>query len=113
MRGHGLAAALEREGDALRAGLVEGLHAALTSGVLYDKARFAHVTLSADLHRLTTLDVEGDELVHVNRLLLEAAFADEITPIHEARLAAVHRAIHRRARGPKDPAPRTALCFSG
>src|SRR5437870_4894615 len=50
LRGHGLAAVLEREGDALRAGLVEGLNTALTSGVLYDKARFAHVTLSADLH---------------------------------------------------------------
>jgi patatin-like phospholipase len=113
LRGHGLAAVLDLEGDGLRAGLVAGLNAALTSGALYDRGRFAHVTLSADLRRLTTLDVEGEDLVQVNRLLLEAAFADEITPIHEARTAAVHLAIHRRAKRPENPAPRTALCFSG
>ena len=113
LRSRGFATQLDRDGDALRAGLVEGLNAALTSGALYDKARFAHVTLSADLHRLATIGAEGEELVHVNRLLLEAAFEGEITPIHEARVAAVHRAIHRRAKRPENPAPRTALCFSG
>jgi len=114
LRTRGLdATVLAREGEALRAGLVQGLNAALTSGALYDTARFAHVKLPADLHRLATLAAEGDELVHVNRLLLEAAFADEIAPIHETRLAAIHRAIHRRASLGEQPALRTALCFSG
>lgn len=114
LRSHGLAAALPaREGEAWRAGLAEGLNAVIASGALYDTARFAHVALPVDLARLVGLHAEADDLEHVNRLLLDAAFAGEITSIHEARTSAIHRAIHRRATRKADPAPRTALCFSG
>jgi hypothetical protein len=113
LRAHDLAAVLEQEGDALRAGLADALNAVLASGPLYDAERFAHVALGDDLRRLAALPTEGDERQHVNRLLLEAAFPDEIAPIHPARLAAVYGAVHARARRADAPAPRTALCFSG
>ncbi|MBI3629657.1 MAG: patatin-like phospholipase family protein [Candidatus Rokubacteria bacterium] len=94
---------------ALRQLLVERLNAVLATP-LYEPARFAHVDLGRHLKRLVRLRPQGDELIHLNRLLLERAYPGEIKPIHELRVAAVYRAIHELARRGE---PRTALCLSG
>ena len=47
-----------------------------------------------DIHASTPL--EGDDLAHFNRLLLEAAFPDHFEKIHIIRLAAIYQLIHER-----------------
>ena len=45
---------------------------------LYDEQRFAHVTLSKDAKEQIAQNPQGDDLLRLNRLLLEEAYPDEI-----------------------------------
>lgn len=102
--------ALEK-GDVQMADVVDGLNRLLREPtLLYDKTRLPDVRLDRDLQALTARPLAGEDLVRVNRLLLEHAFPTEIIRIYDVRLRAIHQRIH--ARG-KDGPPRTALCISG
>jgi hypothetical protein len=87
------------------------LQALLQLGVcLYDWELFAGVPLREETRKLRKRRLTGDDLVYLNRLLLEDAFPQAIRQIEtteEERLATVIRRIH--GQGQK----RTALCFSG
>ncbi len=98
-----LGGALPAQGDA--AALTELLNPLLRSPqVLYD-ARLLQGHVDQELVTLLEQRPAGDDLVHVNRLLLDAAYRGLIVTVHQARLAAVWR----RMRGAKF----TALCLSG
>src|SRR5881397_878684 len=74
--------------------------------ILYD-ARLLEAGDRLDEELVTLLEQRptGDDLVHVNRLLLDFAYRGMITPVHQARLAAGWRRIRA--------AKLTALCLSG
>jgi len=71
------------------------------------------------------LDLPGeDNLVHLNRILLEEAYPDELDEIHEVRLKKIYAAIHRwphveeKSQTPAESSQpriigRAALCLSG
>lgn len=61
--------------------LVSELNGILTSE-LYDAERFADVDLSPFTRRLLAQNPQGDELAHLNRLLLEEAFPTELLKNH-------------------------------
>jgi asparaginyl-tRNA synthetase len=69
------------EGDSrseLAQALVEGLNQLLKEAGLFDKERFAQVNLSEKARSLIGLRPQGEDLVRVNRLLLEEAYPNEI-----------------------------------
>src|SRR5206468_1175250 len=72
--------------------------------VLYD-VRLLEGAVDEELTTLLAQRPTGDDLIHANRLLLDAAYSDLIVPVHQARL----RAIWRQMRA----ANQTALCLSG
>jgi hypothetical protein len=93
------------------ADIVAGLNRLLEApALLYDETTLPGLRLDGDLRALTAGTPAGDDLVHVNRLLLEHAFPAEISRVYDVRLRAIYGRIH--ARG-KDGSPRTALCLSG
>lgn len=58
----------------LRSRLVAALNTVLRGPSIYDPARFAGVTLAADVTALIAKNPAGDNLVHLNRLLLVSAY---------------------------------------
>ena len=89
--------------------LADALNEFFPTADLFREERFSNYWLDSmtqgmrDIHTSTRL--EGDDLAHFNRLLLEAAFPDHFEKIHIIRLAAIYQLIHE-----KKPA---ALCLSG
>jgi urea ABC transporter permease protein UrtC len=74
-----LAAATEFT-PALKAALVNDLNLALATQQVFDKDRFAGVTLSAETQALALRNPKDATLQQLNRQLLEAAYPKEITP---------------------------------
>jgi len=62
----------------LQKALLEELNALLQSGGIFDQKRFAEVDLRPETKRLRDQNPEGDDLVRLNRMLLEDAYSDEI-----------------------------------
>jgi hypothetical protein len=88
--------------------LIDALNALLTEPrPLYDLARLPESPAVSAMRELLDQHPSGDDLVHVNRLLLELAYPALIVPIHDARLAAIWHCIHL------VPGKRAALCLSG
>jgi patatin-like phospholipase len=90
-------------GDA--AALVAALNALLQEPrVLYD-VEPARDLGDEELATLLAQQPAGEDLVHVNRLLLDAACRGTIVPVHQARLVQAWRRMHA--------AKHAALCLSG
>src|SRR5262249_25272338 len=89
--------------------LVEALNQLLQAGqCLYAEDSFKDVTFRDETAELLKLPLQGDGLIYLNRLLLEDAYPDAITKmhdVHEERLSQIRRDLHE-----KKPA---ALCLSG
>jgi tetratricopeptide (TPR) repeat protein len=62
----------------LRAGLAADLNRLLEAGPIYDTNRFARVKISDYLQQFITQNPQSDTRIRLNRLLLEAAYPDEI-----------------------------------
>jgi hypothetical protein len=62
----------------LRAGLVADLNRLLEAGPIYDTNRFARVKISDYLQQFITQNPQSDTRIRLNRLLLEAAYPDEM-----------------------------------
>jgi MscS family membrane protein len=60
--------------DSLKSALVDDLNAVLTGPALHDPERFSKVRLSASTQELLDRHPEGEDLVRLNRLLLEDAY---------------------------------------
>ncbi|MGI8653637.1 MAG: patatin-like phospholipase family protein [Pyrinomonadaceae bacterium] len=94
-------AALER--------LTEALNELLRREI-YDQEAFKFVDLKASTKELINIHASSspalpDRLAHINRLLLEEIFADELERISDLRLAAMYQRLHREKT--------SALCLSG
>ena len=100
--------------------LVETLNVILEDVNLFDEERFSNFSLNKatrsmrDIHKPARLVsgrraesgvLQGDDLKHFNRLLLEDAFPDHFEKIHRIRLASIYRRLHGREQ--------KALCLSG
>jgi hypothetical protein len=87
--------------DAVAVGMLDmQLNALLLDGELYDGDRFSDTWLSDGTKGLVALHMdstplEGDDLRHMNRLLLEDAFPDFIEPLKNIRLAALYQCVHK------------------
>ena len=64
--------------EALQKTLVDELNRILQSGNLYDEQRFENVELSDELLKLIEDNPQGQDLIELNRLLLEEAYPQEI-----------------------------------
>jgi tetratricopeptide (TPR) repeat protein len=62
----------------LRAALVGDLNRLLEAGPIYDSGRFAQVKISDYLQQFIAQNPQSDTRIRLNRLLLEAAYPDEI-----------------------------------
>jgi len=108
-----IAAALEGtaalENIATRELLAEALNALLLCKI-HDEEAFKFVNLKASTSELANIDSSSsptsiDRCAHVNRLLLEETFADELENISDIRLAAMYKRLHEKKT--------SALCLSG
>lgn len=65
--------------------LADELNKVLRGPLLHNPQRFAGIELSEDVQALVTKKAQGDDLIRLNRLLLEAAYPDEISDyaLHE------------------------------
>ena len=64
--------------EALRRALVDELNRILKSGSLYDEQMFENIELSDELLELIEDNPQGQDLIELNRLLLEEAYPQEI-----------------------------------
>jgi tetratricopeptide (TPR) repeat protein len=62
----------------LRTALAAGLNRLLEAGPIYDTGRFARVKIPDYLQQFLAQNPQGDTRIRLNRLLLEAAYPDEI-----------------------------------
>jgi 3-keto-disaccharide hydrolase len=62
-----------------RSALAKNLTRIISSGSLYEAKRFQHVVLRPETQQLLSKEPHGAELVHLNRLLLEDAFPEELS----------------------------------
>ena len=92
---------------ATRAELVARLNELLhTDRCLYHDPAFPKIGLSKEVIALADLKLVGSELMRRNRLLLEAAFSEDLKAIADIHIESIYRRIHAEAGS-------TALCFSG
>jgi len=63
----------------LQTNLLQSLNALISSNSIYDAQRFAGVTLRPETQKLLALNPSGDALSHLNRLLLDDAYPQEIS----------------------------------
>jgi hypothetical protein len=70
---------------ALKKALIGELNRLLEGECLYEKQRFAQVTLTEEIHRRIEQNPQDKDLIRLNRLLLEAAYPDEITKYRKER----------------------------
>lgn len=66
------------EPQELVAALVEGLNRVIMGPFLYDRQRFAGVRLAQDTLKIVEEGRKGANVVYLNRMLLEKAYADEL-----------------------------------
>jgi hypothetical protein len=95
--------------DARASAGLEGALNHLLRKPIYDPDAFKYVTLTDSLRVLLERPLKADspELAHVNRLLLEQTFPDELEKASDIRLAAMYARIHGHGRG------QAAICLSG
>jgi len=91
--------------------LAEALNELLQHNI-YDQEAFKFIHLNASTSELIEVHLASrpalpDRLAHVNRLLLEETFPDELEKIADIRLAAIYQRIHR------EETKTSALCLSG
>ena len=92
---------------ATRAELVARLNELLHANrCLYHDQQFPQTGLSKEIIAMADLKVDGSELVRLNRLLLEAAFAEHLKTIADIHIESIYRRIHAGEGS-------AALCFSG
>ncbi len=72
----------------LQKSLADELNRMMRSGTLYETQRFAHITLPASATRLIRRNPQGLDLMRLNRLLLLAAYPQELMRAHWRRAAA-------------------------
>jgi uncharacterized phage protein gp47/JayE len=84
---------------ALETAIVDDLNHLLQATSLYEPARFADVALPGELWGLIAQDLQGADLVRLNRRLLEAAYPREL-----ARRDVIHPLHRLTTRAPSDPA---------
>jgi UDP-N-acetylmuramyl pentapeptide phosphotransferase/UDP-N-acetylglucosamine-1-phosphate transferase len=58
--------------------LMDGLNGLMTGHSLFDEQRFAQVKLTDETRKFLQLDPQGENLIHLNRMLLEEAYPSEI-----------------------------------
>ena len=58
--------------------LIEEFNKAIQGALLYDDQRFLDISLSADAKRLKAQNPKGDDLIRLNRILLEDAYVREL-----------------------------------
>ena len=58
--------------------LIEELNKAIQGELLYDDQRFAAITLSADSRRIKAQNPKGEDLIRLNRMLLEDGYTREL-----------------------------------
>ncbi|MEI6562022.1 MAG: SLBB domain-containing protein [Verrucomicrobiota bacterium] len=58
--------------------LIEELNRAIQGELLYDDQRFAAITLSADARRVKAQNPKGEDLIRLNRMLLEDGYSREL-----------------------------------
>src|SRR3954464_2606525 len=63
---------------AVRSALSKSLNKVIAGSSIYDEARFKGVTLRAETTELLKKNPQGEELMRLNRMLLEDAYAKEI-----------------------------------
>lgn len=64
--------------DELQNELIDVINNLLKDPTFYDKERFSHVVLDKEIISLMDQELDGEELVRLNRLLLEKAYQREI-----------------------------------
>jgi predicted phage baseplate assembly protein len=79
--------------EALRLALTSELNRLLKDDDLYDERRFAQVALSEEISELVERRPRGEDLIRLNRLLLEEAYPDEILDSHSTQLYAAHNEL--------------------
>jgi hypothetical protein len=62
-----------------RSALAKNLTRIISTGSLYETKRFQHVVLRPETQQVLSLEPRGAELVHLNRLLVEDAFPQEMS----------------------------------
>jgi len=67
----------------LKEALAADLNRILQAGPLYDDARFADASLEEELWDAITANPTGDELVRVNRRLLDETYANQLPPMRD------------------------------
>ena len=65
-------------------GLVQDLNRIIQGALVYDAERFAKVELRVETRQLLTQNPQGDELLWLNRLLIEDAYPQELSINHKA-----------------------------
>jgi hypothetical protein len=65
---------------AAKSALVKNLNKIISGPSIYDKSRFQSVTLRPETQALLNQNPQGRDLVHLNKLLLQDAFATELPP---------------------------------
>ncbi|NIO69280.1 MAG: hypothetical protein GTN71_09655, partial [Anaerolineae bacterium] len=91
---------------ALKGALIRELNRLLEGECLYDEQRFAQLTLTEEIRRRIEQNPRGKDLVRLNRLLLEAAYPDEITKYRKERDIVLTRKSYRDAYASNGFAPR-------
>ena len=62
--------------------MVDELNRLLKDGCIYEKNRFAKINLTENTQKIIEKDLQGEDLIRLNRLLLEEAFPREIAQSH-------------------------------
>lgn len=96
--------------DELRQAVVDDLNRLLQSGHSLSilLKGFAAVSLTPETQAMLTLSLKNDDLVQLNRRLLEEAYPEAFANVYHVHQAALYKQIHQQ----KDE-PLAALCFSG
>jgi hypothetical protein len=89
--------------EKLQDALIKELNQLLTRGSsLYDQTRFADVTLSEETERLRSQNPQGEDLIRLNRLLLEDAYPQEIAK-KDKNLTSLLKIYQKLFDNPKQP----------
>jgi len=68
--------------EALKQAMVDELNRLLKDGCIYEEKRFAKTNLTENTQKIIEKDLQGEDLIRLNRLLLEEAFPQEIAKSH-------------------------------
>lgn len=80
--------------ESLQKALVDELNYLIWRISLYDEQRFAHIELTDQTRELIKQNLQGKELMRLNRLLLEEAYPREIKSISKFYLYKAHNKIY-------------------